>query len=77
MTFPHSIKVQHLRALMGMVAKSGEKAHHRGLSLTDKTVWAPYNDWLQTNIKDTLAVLYHVKVQKSKKTFHGCLLSYH
>lgn len=36
-----------------------------------------YNDGLQTNIKDTLAVLYHLKVQKSEKTSHGCPLNYH
>lgn len=62
---------------MGMVTKSGWKSHHRSLSLADRAIWAPYNDRLQTNIKDTLAVLYHLKVQKSEKTFHGCPLNYH
>lgn len=73
----HSIKVRHPRLLMGMVAKSGWKSHHRSLSLADRAIRAPYNDRLQTNIKDTLAVLYHLKVQKSEKTFHGCPFNYH
>ena len=49
---------------MGMVAKSGWKAYHKSLSFADIAVWAPYNDGLQTNIKDTLAGLYHLKGAK-------------